>query len=279
MGIGLETGQIAAQREDYRSVYDTGLSKLLSAIWGGSLHLGLFAHPDEPLSAAQTRVKDLMAALAMLKPGDSVIEVACGVGGTALHLARNRGVSVHGTNISQEQIDEARAAAASAGLSDRVTFGFADFHELPVGDSQFDCWWCQEALLYAVDKRRVLEEALRVTRPGGCIVFTDLLLSRTMPDEKRAEFTSMLKAPDMWAIEDWDGLLADIGLELRVRKDLSEHAAPTFAAVSKRFAEVQAQFLDLLGREAVEATEQRLRVQHKVAEAGHLGWCLYVLAV
>ena len=80
MSVEPHENAIAAQREDYRKLYDTGLAKLLSKIWGGSLHMGLFADAGEPLAAAQERVKDRMAHDAALRPGKQVIEAACGVG-------------------------------------------------------------------------------------------------------------------------------------------------------------------------------------------------------
>jgi sarcosine/dimethylglycine N-methyltransferase len=278
MSVEPHENAIAAQREDYRKLYDTGLAKLLSKIWGGSLHMGLFADAGEPLAAAQQRVKDRMAHDAALRPGKQVIEAACGVGTTAIHLARRYGVTVHATNISEVQLAEARQAAAREGLSERVTFGFADYHALDAADHAFDCWWCQEALLYAIDKRRVLEEARRVVRPQGRIVFTDLLITRAMPESERLAFTADLKAPEMWAIEDWDRLLADMGFAVIERHDWQKHTVTTFENVQRALADVRDEYVGLIGAPAVEATEHRVGLQLDKARAGQLGWCFYALA-
>src|SRR4030095_14271253 len=113
---------------------------------------------------------------------------------------------------------------------------------LGVPDRSFDCWWCQEALLYAIDKRKVLEEARRVVQPGGRIVFTDLLITRAMPEAERPSFTAAIMAPPMWAIEDWDTLIADMSFPIAERQDLREHAAPTFASVAANLAKVRNEF-------------------------------------
>jgi sarcosine/dimethylglycine N-methyltransferase len=268
---------IAAHREAHRKVYDTGLARLLTAIWGGNLHMGLFASPDETLALAQVRLKDHMACAAGLAPEKRVIEAGCGIGTTARHIARHYGVTVFATNISEAQLEQARAATEKEGLADRVSFGFADYHELGVPDRSFDCWWCQEALLYAVDKRKVLEEARRVVRPGGRIVFTDLLITRAMPEAERPSFTAAIMAPPMWAIEDWDTLIADMSFPIAERQDWREHTAPTFGAVAANLAKVRNEFIDLIGREAVEGTEFRINLQLEKARAGELGWCLFAL--
>lgn len=269
--------EIAQQREAYRQVYDTGLASLLSVIWGGSLHMGLFARPDEPLAEAQLRVKEHMARLADLKPGRRVIESACGVGATARHLARTRGVTVRATNISEAQLDEARRTTEAEGLAGQVSYAFADYHDLPEPDSSFDCWWCQEALLYATDKRKVMEEARRVVRRGGRIVFTDLLVTNAMPAGLRARFVADMKAPNMGSIEAWDALLRDMRFKVLERQDWREHTVWTFENVARTLASVRDGYVGRIGREAVEGTEYRVNLQLERARAGELGWCLYAL--
>jgi len=273
-GIG---SAIDAQRESYRKVYDTGLAGLLSSIWGGNLHMGLFLSTDESLATAQRRVKAHMARRAGLEPGRRVFEAACGVGATARYLVENHRVTVLATNISEMQLEEARAAAAREGLGGSIRFQFADYHALAEPDDSFDCWWCQEALLYAVDKRRVLEEALRVVRAGGRIVFTDLLVTRDMPSNEWEAFLTDMKAPDMWSIEDWDALLLDMRVKVTERQDWSRHTIRTFEKVSRSLTAVREKFVGRIGREAVEGTEHRIRIQLERAKAGQLGWCFYAL--
>jgi cyclopropane fatty-acyl-phospholipid synthase-like methyltransferase len=270
---------IAQQRDEYRKVYDTSLSKLLSAMWGCNLHMGLFASPEESLAEAQLRLKEHMARSAALRLGHRVYEAACGVGSTARYLARVHGASVHATNITDAQLEEARQATAAEGLDGLVSFAFADYHALEEPGDSYDCWWCQEALLYAIDKRKVLEEARRVVRSGGRIVFTDLLLTGTLQPDRRASFVADMKAPNRWSIEDWDGLLVDMGFDVIERRDWREHTVWTFEHVSRALASVRDEFVDRIGREAVEGTEYRVGMQLKRARAGELGWCLYALGV
>jgi sarcosine/dimethylglycine N-methyltransferase len=269
--------QIDNDRANYRRFYDSGLSALLSVIWGGSLHMGLFEAPTEPLPLAQNRLKDRLAESARLEPSQRVIEAACGVGATAIHLAQTYGVQVLATNIADVQLSEARERAAAAGVSDRVKFAFADYHDLGGPSGTYDCWWCQEALLYARDRVRVFEEARRVVKPGGRIVFTDLTLSRTLPAGEREAFMADIRAPHLWAIEDYDGLLEDMRFELVEWQDWSPHAAWTFAAVARNLRAVRERFAASIGEEAVRGTEHRIDRQLAMASAGMLGWCFFAL--
>lgn len=268
---------VDTRREDFRRTYDTPLSQLLAEIWSGNMHLGLFEHAGETLADAQLQAKRRMADAAGLAPGGRVLEVACGFGATARYLARHHAVTVTATNIAETQLETACAITVTEGLADKVQFAFADYHDLADPDASYDCWWCQEALLYAVDKRKVMSEALRVLRPGGRIVFTDLLLDRAMNVGSRASFTAHLKAPDMWWFSDWDRLFEEMALKLIERQDWSAHVAPTFERVEQALLSVADTFARQIGAEAVEGTKHRIRMQFEAAREGALGWGFYVI--
>jgi sarcosine/dimethylglycine N-methyltransferase len=220
-----------------------------------------------------------LARAAALKAEQRVMEAACGEGATALYLARNYDVHVHATNISEAQLAEAGSRARAEGLADKVSFAFADYHDLGGPPDLYDCWMCQEALLYAADRARVFLEARRVVRPGGRIVFTDLTLSKVLPIDERRAFGVDIRAPHLWAIEDYDRLLSEMDFSVLERHDWTPHAALTFAAVARNLAAVRGDFASRIGEESVRGTEFRIARQLEMARAGHLGWCFFALEV
>jgi cyclopropane-fatty-acyl-phospholipid synthase len=58
-----------------------------------------------------------------------VLDIGCGWGGMALHLAQDWGCRVTGITLSEEQLAEARRRAAAAGLADRVRFELMDYRD------------------------------------------------------------------------------------------------------------------------------------------------------
>jgi SAM-dependent methyltransferase len=160
-----------------------------------------------------------------------------------------------------------------------VSFAFADYHDLGGPPDFYDCWMCQEALLYAADRARVFSEARRVVRPGGRIVFTDLTLSKDLPIDERRAFGADIRAPHLWAIEDYDRLLSEMDFTVLERHDWTPHAALTFAAVARNLAAVRADFASRIGEDSVRGTEFRIARQLEMARAGHLGWCFFALEV
>ena len=89
-----------------------------------------FTDPANSLEAAQADKKAHIAAKLDLKPGQKVLDIGCGWGGTALYLNRVADVDVLGVTLSEQQLRVARQRAADAGVSDRVKFELIDYRSL-----------------------------------------------------------------------------------------------------------------------------------------------------
>ena len=94
-----------------------------------------FTDPANSLDQAQLDKKAHIAAKLALEPGQHVLDIGCGWGGTALYLNRVAGVRVTGITLSAEQLKVARERAQAAGVSDQVDFQLVDYRQV---DGQFD---------------------------------------------------------------------------------------------------------------------------------------------
>lgn len=88
-----------------------------------------FTHEDNSLEQAQMDKADHIGRKLMLQPGMSVLDIGCGWGSLAFHLASHFGASVTGITLSREQLRVARAEAEKRGLSDKVKFMLSDYRE------------------------------------------------------------------------------------------------------------------------------------------------------
>jgi len=89
-----------------------------------------FTDPSNSLEQAQSDKKAHIAAKLYLKPKQTVLDIGCGWGGTALYLNRVADVDVLGVTLSEEQLKVARQRAHDAGVSDRVKFELIDYRSL-----------------------------------------------------------------------------------------------------------------------------------------------------
>lgn len=148
-----------------REHYDV-LSPFYDRFWGEHIHHGYWDN-GESLPEAQTKLIARLAAFAAIPAGAHVLDVGCGIGGSALWLARELGCSVLGITISSVQVAIATQRAAEAGVADRVRFEIRDANRLDAMTEQFAAIWSVECTEHLFDKPRFFQNCFRLLRPGG----------------------------------------------------------------------------------------------------------------
>ena len=148
------------------AVYQSEWARLLL---GGSFHPG-----GLDLTA---RLGELMG----LRPSHRVLDVASGVGTTAVYLAERFGCSVVGVDLGEEAVATANDVAAEKGLTGHVWFEQGDAELLPFPDASFDVVVCECAFCTFPNKPTAAAELARVLKPGGQLALSDLTRSGTLP--------------------------------------------------------------------------------------------------
>jgi len=105
----------------------------------------------------------------------TVLDVGCGRGRIAHHVASYTGARVVGLNIDKTQLGMARQYAEATGmLGDQLEFVEGNYNNpLPFKDESFDALYHVQALTYAKDLVGLLKEMKRVLKPGAKISFLD----------------------------------------------------------------------------------------------------------
>ena len=118
------------------------------------------------LAPAQTATLET----AHLKPGESVIDVACGTGLVTFAAARQvePGGRVLGSDLSAKMVASATSMAAAEGITN-VSFERADAEDLGCEPESFDVAICSLGLMYVPSPRNALCEMYGAVRPGGRI--------------------------------------------------------------------------------------------------------------
>jgi ubiquinone/menaquinone biosynthesis C-methylase UbiE len=119
---------------------------------------------ERQLRPAQDRLLEVAA----LRPGERVLDVACGTGLVSFPAAAAVGVSgaVLGTDLSERMVEIAATVAAARGV-EHARFLRMDAETLDLPDGSFDVALCALGLMYVPDPDRALAEMVRVLVPGG----------------------------------------------------------------------------------------------------------------
>lgn len=109
-----------------------------------------------------------------ITPDMHVLDIGCGVGGTARYLATSIGCRVSAIDLTQEFIDVARELTARCGLTDKIEFEQADALVLPFADATFDHAMSQNVTMNIPDKIGFATEMARVLKPGGRLTCSEV---------------------------------------------------------------------------------------------------------
>lgn len=153
------------QKAEIRAHYDIG-TPFYRLLWGRHLHHGLWAGRESAHEAA-VRLTDTVAVEADIRSGMRVLDVGCGMGGSAIHLARKLHCHVTGITLSPVQRHWASWSARLGRVARRTAFSCADAEKVDYRPASFDVVWSLECTEHLFDKPRFFRRAATWLRPGG----------------------------------------------------------------------------------------------------------------
>ena len=212
-----------AVAEDYYDSDDA--DRFYFTIWGGEdIHVGLYNTPDEAIAPASRRTVETMAE--MMGPAGKaarIIDLGAGYGGSARYLATEAGAKeVVCVNISETQNRINRDKNEAASLDDRIDVLHGSFDDVPAKDEAFDIVWSQDSFLHGANRQRIIEECERILKPGGRLIFTDILQTSDAPADKLQPIYDRIHLSSLGSIEFYDQAAEKAGLVPGPRKELAE---------------------------------------------------------
>lgn len=116
--------------------------------------------------------------LALVKPGDSVLEIGCGTGSLTLAAKRQAGPSgkVVGIDVIPSMVEYSQRKAAQANMD--ITFQLGTINDLPFQDNSFNAVMCSFMIFHMSEETRKkgINEIHRVLMPHGRLLIVDLAM-------------------------------------------------------------------------------------------------------
>ncbi|NBQ86023.1 MAG: methyltransferase domain-containing protein [Betaproteobacteria bacterium] len=230
-------------------------------------------HHDQDHYGGTAAVDRLMAEAAVTAD-DHVLDVCSGMGGPARYLAWKRGCRVTGLDLTASRVQGATELTAAAGLSQQVRFVQGNALQMPLPDAAFTLAIAQEAFAHIPDKPQLMRECARVLRPGGRLVFSDILRRTALPDDDARRLYEGMRFSEIASADDYRRWLADAGLRVVRVLDLSDEWTRILRERHAMYRSLEAQTVARLGVEHFERYDRAYAHFVGLYQTGVLGGAL-----
>ena len=165
-----------------------------------SLHYGYWDESTRNFHEALWNINKVLAELAGLREGERVLDAGCGVGGSAIWLAKEKKCQVVGISLNSNQVKKARRYASALALESRLVFEQKDYLNTDYPGNSFDVVWAIESVCYANNKTMFLKEASRLLKPKGILLVADFFKA----DQLKPDQASLVRRwANGWAVNDF----------------------------------------------------------------------------
>lgn len=220
---------------EIRKHYDR-LSILYRMFWGEHLHHGYWEN-GESIERAQVKLMEQLAEKAGIPRGAQVLDIGCGLGGSAFWLANQYDCRVTGLTISPVQARMANKRAKASGLADQLRFLVVDANAWQPEPESVDVVWIMESSEHFRDKKNFFERCARALKPGGVLAVCAWLRGEQSTPADHHELVAtigraMLSA-SLDTLSQYAEWMRQAKLEVETAKDITKNIAPTWEYCSR----------------------------------------------
>jgi ubiquinone/menaquinone biosynthesis C-methylase UbiE len=187
---------------------------------------------DEFHIGGRTASVDLLGQLG-LSSDHHVLDVGCGLGGTARFLACNSGCKVSGIDLTADFIETGKVLCSWVGLAERIDLHCGSALAMPFEASRFDAAVMLHVGMNIEDKAGLFAEVNRVLRPGGLFGVYDIMRQSDDPLVYPVPWATVSNSSSLGTPQDYRNALSDAGFEITKERDRREFATEFFAGLRK----------------------------------------------
>ncbi|MEP7197504.1 MAG: class I SAM-dependent methyltransferase [Saprospiraceae bacterium] len=209
-------------------------------IWGEHMHHGYYENGKLSNKTHTEAQVDLVAELLRwgnIHASNHILDVGCGVGGSARLLAKKYDAQVLGLTLSPVQAKNAQRYNQETGLDKQIHIEVKDMMSMIDADQKFDLIWSLESAEHIVDKKGLLEMFYKLLNPKGRLIMATWCHRNVPPVLEFSEKKLLHKIYDLYhlapmvSIEFVDNTIKDAGFTEVLSEDWSESVAPFWKAV------------------------------------------------
>jgi tocopherol O-methyltransferase len=166
---------------------------------------------------------------AQIKPDSRILDVGCGMGGSAISLSKSLGAHVTGITLSPTQVAIGNDLAKTCGADVVLLQADAETFEM---EEPADVAWSIEAISHMSEKTRCFGSIAKNLKHGGTLVVADWFAAPDATADHEREFLEPIErtmlVPKLEKQAFYAERMREAGLEVRLIEDVSTHVSKTW---------------------------------------------------
>ncbi|HET9800957.1 MAG TPA: class I SAM-dependent methyltransferase, partial [Chthoniobacterales bacterium] len=191
----------------------------------------------ESIARAQIKLMEKLAAKASIPRGARVVDIGCGLGGSAFWLAEQFNCRVTGLTISPVQARMATKKANAKRLANRVQFVVTDANTWQPLPESVDVVWIMESSEHFRDKENFFARCATALKPGGALAVCAWLRGEQSSPEEHQELVATIGeamfSASLDTLSQYAAWMREADLQLEIAIDITKHVAPTWEHCSR----------------------------------------------
>jgi tocopherol O-methyltransferase len=229
----MQSQQFVVDTREVQKHYDR-LSRFYRMLWGEHIHHGYWEN-GESIKQAQLKLMERLAEKAQIARGADVLDIGCGLGGSAFWLADHYECRVTGITISPVQVRMATKKAKSKGLANRLKFLVADANTWQPQPESVDLVWIMESSEHFKNKRSFFARCAYALKPGGVLAVCAWLRGEQSENEQQlvATIAEAMFSASLDTLSQYVQWMRQAKLEVETAQDITQNVVPTWKHCSR----------------------------------------------
>lgn len=246
-------------------------------IWGGEdIHVGLYRSEDESIYRASRRtVEEMASRLKTLNEDSRVLDLGAGYGGAGRYLASEYGCNVTALNLSEVENERNRTMNRERGLDHLIDVVDGNFEDIPYDDESFDIVWSQDSFLHSAERGLILQEAERVLKDGGELIFTDPMAADDCPRGVLQPILDRIHLEDLASPGFYRKAAEEVGLREIGFQEETRQLTNHYSRVLEETEQREDEILESVSRDYIDHMKEGLKHWITGGEKGYLAWGIF----
>jgi len=169
-----------------------------------------------------------------IKENNKVLDIASGIGTSAILLAKNIGCEVTGIDLAKKNVEEAIKNADKEGVSKLVNFKLGDAEKIDFADESYDFVISECSFCLFPDKQKAAGEMYRILKKNGKLGLNDVIVRGELPEKMKNILYSFICIQDARSEDEYKNIIESTGFKNFYLEDKKDDILNLLESIRKK---------------------------------------------